>query len=233
MGKVEQLINALEDYNSRSEARRELCSMAVDEVCPLLMNYLRREDAQENGIWAALQVMKKFSYAGVLDLLPQLLEYYPSLSWDIRETQKTIGGEDTPSLVDEFDDNVNPFSELRTLLGIDLVAFSDKGSFFSFVIKTDLTRKHEMILMEEGDFYHIYTQCGPADDEVVEQLSALNESLDLGELKIESKEGGPAALSLHYSIKRESSPAEQEKILKRLAQVADGLEKQLSDEDLI
>lgn len=230
MGKIEQLISALEDFNSRFQARKELALLPADEVCPLLMNYLARDDAQENGIWAALQIMKKHSYKATLEILPQLMQNYPSLTWDIRAAQEDISGE-----LSEIspDDSINPFADLRALLGIDLIAFSDKGAFFSFVLKTDLTRKHEMILMEEGDHYHIYTECGPAEDEVVEQLDSLNKSLDLGELKIEDKEGGVRALSLHYAIKRESSPAEQKTVLTRLAQVADGLEKQLSDEDLI
>ncbi|WDE96398.1 hypothetical protein PQO03_00255 [Lentisphaera profundi] len=233
MGNIEQLINDLGNFKLRFKARRALGGFAQEDVCPALLNYLKQSDNNINGAWAALQVLKKFRYADVLGDLPSLAEAYPSLIWDIRDLEEIITGKKASDALAALETNLNPFAELRTLLGIDLLSFSDKGGFYSFVLKTDLTRKHEMILIEEENFYHIYTECGVADEEISGQLAALNENLDLGELKIESKEDGESALSLHYSITRESSAIEQEKVLRRLAQVADGLEKQLSDKDLI
>ena len=116
-------------------------------------------------------------------------------------------------------------------MGLELLQFEDKGSYYSFVIKTELTRKHELVVMEDGDHLHIYTECGEADDHVAEQLAELNEGLDLGELKIEQKEGQAAALSLHYAMSKESSAAEQEKFSGVWHKSPMDLKKQLSDED--
>ena len=233
MDRISTLIASLEDYKLRSKARMELSRMAPSQVCPQLMNYLQKEHANVNGIWAALVVLKKFRWMPVLDLWDVLVDRYASLSWDLKELKSDLTGESLSDIEDEFDEKLNPFHEVRELLGLELLQFEDKGSFYSFVIKTELTRKHELIVMEEHDLLHIYTECGEADDHVAEQLAELNESLDLGELKVDRKEGHAAALSLHYAMSKESSAADQETVLRRMAQVADGLEKQLSNEDKI
>ena len=151
MDRISTLIAALEDYKLRSKARMELSRMEPSQVCPQLMIYLQKEHANVNGIWAALAVLKKFRWMPVLDLWDMLVERYSSLSWDLKELKADLTGESLTEIDDDFDERVNPFHEVRDLLGLELLQFEDKGSYYSFVIKTELTRKHELVVMEEND----------------------------------------------------------------------------------
>ena len=90
MDRISTLIESLEDFKLRSEARIELSRMDPELVCPQLMEYLQREHANVNGIWAALNILKQFRWMPVLDLWDYLCEpdIVPAIPVDTGEKGK-------------------------------------------------------------------------------------------------------------------------------------------------
>jgi hypothetical protein len=228
--KIKQWIKDLENFRLRSKARKSL-SEAGPEVGSSLLDYIRDEESNVNGVWAAISVLAEFKYEPALPILKDLLNKRESLAWDIKEAIFKISGEEISLVLDQA-----PKSEdLEKLIGRlpqdEVLSFETKEGFVSVVLKTNGERKHELILIQREDLIEVYTECGEFDPVDSDQLIELNKSLELGKVDLCKKEDGRHILTLHYHFSLTTSA--QDNALRRLVQVADALEDQLTGKDEI
>jgi hypothetical protein len=228
--KIMQWIQDLENFRTRSKARKSLIE-AGSEVGPILLDYIANDESNVNGVWAAISVLAEFKYEPAIPLLKDLLNKRESLAWDIKEAIFKISGEEISLVLDRE----IPIEGLREIINRipqeEVLAFELKQGFTSVVLKTNGERKHELILVQRENLIEVYTECGVFDPEDRAQLEELNQSLELGYLDICEKEEGRHVLTLHYQFSLTTSA--QEKALRRLVQVADALEDQLTGKDEI
>ena len=228
--KIRQWIQDLENFRTRSKARKSLADTKA-QVGPFLVDYIASDESNVNGVWAAISVLAELRYEPATPVLKDLLNKRESLAWDIKEAIFKISGEEISLVLDQVVKSVDLEKLIGRIPQEEVLAFELKEGFASLVLRTNGDRKHELILMERGDLIEVYTECGEFDPQDSDQLVDLNKSLEFGRVDLCEKEDGRHVLTLHYQFSLTTSA--QEKALCRLVQVADALEDQLTGKDEI
>ena len=231
--KHKRLIADLEDFKTRSKARKLMMASDRELICPLICRYILDSESNVNGVWAGVAILAEFKYAAAVPLMKDLIRSRPSLAWDLKDAIFTISGEEVSLTDTQAESSSREFlaSLIEKLDPEEILSFVDQGSHFSLILKTNQVRKHELLLMCESDHIEVYTECGAFAKNRASELAELNESLELGYVDLREKVSGSWVLTLHYKILLTSSA--QEKALRRLVQVADALEEQLTGKDEI
>ncbi len=259
---IEKLIDELEDYRTRSRARRQLEALG-SEAAPRLQEILTDQERKPNARWAALRVL---SSCGYQDAAPNILQvardstnlrgeacralermFDQELGEDLEAWERVLRGE---SAYEETESTETgefvPFQEheleqIKEILGdvVSEVNLEDEGYIY-MILPAKEDRTQQLILSRTGGLgqtttLSLYTRCGSFPEASETDLTTFTDQLDYGYLfEEQDAEGNSAvAMQMDFPADRLADSAYMRTVVPYIAQEADRLEQEWVGKDQI
>ena len=237
MNEIDNLILDLNNFRTRSAARKELVSLGQDKIGKYLISKVSDPGLVDNAVWAIAGIFAEWKYQESIEVLVNLLESRVSLQSDLARSLKTITGMDfgnDPEAWRGFLSGPSVFSSIRSVFNDDeLLNFSVQDDFCKIYLPTPNNRKHEVLVYEKEGKLTVYTECGYILQSQVEAVKELSSKIDHSELVCENDDGRTkVTLTAEWSGVEINFELLKEQI-KYFAAFADDLENQLTGEDNI
>lgn len=237
MKEIDGLIFNLNNFKTRSSARKKLLAMGPDHAGEYLLNAITDPGLVDNAVWAVTGIFTEWRYEKSVPYLVELLKSRPGLQSDISRSLNTITGLNIgadPNAWQAYLSGPTVFSSLRAAFNEkELIDFSIVDDFCKIYLPTVNGRKHEVLVYEKESKLRVYTECGyilQSQRTAVEELAA---KVEHSQLSCEVEED-----RLKVTLTAEWNGIDTDfKLLKDqiiyFASFADDLENQLTGEDNI
>ncbi|MCH2208960.1 MAG: hypothetical protein MK132_24290 [Lentisphaerales bacterium] len=235
MAEIDKLISSLYDFKLRSDSKKKLVDLGADEVGERLLEVLS-EGLPENVRWVVVDIFASWKWQGAVDYLVGMLEDYPTLHLDILRALKEITGlelEADKALWEKTLKQPGIFVELQKgFKSEEIIEFSIHEEYCSVVLPLPNSRRQQVLIIHKGESLNVYTECGEIQKEQIKLVEDFNEKLTWAQLVVET--GDTLKVTLTAEITQDNISAESLKYsVKKLAELADSLEEQLTGKDKI
>ena len=253
---VKELLNGLESFKTRAKSRKALIEMDPAKAGAEVLAYAQDNELNDNVGWAIASVLGEWKYKESIPYLINLLNNHCLYGFDVMDALGQITGDefgnDSTSWLRKYDpdfdesklvpesilgEEKSEWDQIIEYFGEDVRKAKFEGNVGNISLKTPGDRKHQVLLMPEGEPWHslrIYTVCGEITDDKIKAVQKYADALDHCELKIEEDEDGSKKGTLDVTIPIGAFDCEE--VCKRIRAIAiegDNLEDQLTGQDII
>ena len=237
MKEIDRLISELNNFKTRSSARKQLLAQGADKVGDHLISSLSDASLVDNAVWAIAGIFTEWRFQKSVTSLVDLLRNRPGLQSEISRSLSTITGMDIgadPDAWQSYLEGPTVFSSLRAVFrDEELLNFSVIGDYCKIYLPTMNDRKHEVLVYEKEDKLQVYTECGFIMKGQVQAVEDLAAKIEHSQLTCEEIDG-----RIKVTLTAEwNDEGIDYKLLKAqiiyFAGFADDLENQLTGEDNI
>ncbi|MCM8525951.1 MAG: hypothetical protein NE327_05510 [Lentisphaeraceae bacterium] len=237
MKEVDVLISDLNNFQTRSTARKKLLEYGSEKIGNYLISKISDPGLVDNAVWAISGVFGEWKYKDAVPSLVELLNTRKSLLSDIARTLQQITGMDygsNPEAWQHYLSGPSIFSNIRAAFTDDeLISFSVVNGFCKIYLPTPNNRKQEVIIYEKEDKLTVYTECGYILNTQIDAVQELASKVTHSKLVCEDEDGRTkVTLTAEWSGKEIDFSVLKEQV-KYFAAFADDLERQLTGEDNI
>lgn len=232
---LESLISQLKDFKLRSHAKKEIIKLGPASAGHTLLHSLN-DETPENVRWSIIDIFANWKWEGSKEALIDMLDCYPQLQLDLLRALKEITGlslEADANLWRKTLSQPGVFVELQKLFtSEEALDFSIHDSYCSVVIPLPGSRRQQVLILDKGNFLNVYTECGEIREDQIKHVNEFNEKLSWAHLTVEKADTFKVTLTAEVS--QDNISAESLKYsVKKLAELADSLEEQLTGKDKI
>ncbi len=260
---VTELIEALGDYRTRSQARRELGKLG-EAAAPELIKLLGDSEGHTNARWSAVTLLAQCRCPEAATVLLQVMREDENLRGEACRALQKISGleigedleaweqalnaqtEDAPAAAAEAIAGervvTNPLLDLvqKSMAGLTGDVSWEEGGYVLVRVPLHEGRKQQMIIMpeesetEQGPCVCIYTECGPEPPHVEQVVYRRNVTLPYGKFTIEKDEAGHGKVVMRHLVAASQLNAEKlNDIIMVMSREADNLEFEITHSDII
>jgi len=246
MASVDELIERLKDFRTRSAAKNELLDMREQAVGPLIKAL---DGINDRVRWTAITILGEL---GARDAVPKLVEAVNDA--DVHsaavEALEHITGEG-------FGDDYDAWKRWLGINGegetprqdADEPALSDGNLIRKAVYGTDISAEGSTLRVPFGDRHQdvminfkptdssgtpllvVYTRCGPAKPKLFEWALRQNVRMSAGAIAIADVKGKPEFVIVDVLVRSAATPDQLIESVRRVARKGDELEAALSESD--
>ena len=236
MSEINTWINGLKDFQTRSQARKNLIEAGPASAGEQLIDFAKNSQNKDNAVWAAIAVFKEWKWTSAVNLLINLLEERPNLQNDILAALNNISGVnfgDDAAVWREAMNSPGVFMHLRAeFIEDELISFAVIDGYSKIVLPAPGARKQEVLVYENEAALTVYTECGNITEGQVAAVNALNETTEFAELScIDDGTGLKVTLTSEWHGEVDYGALKDQVV--KLAHYADDIERQLTGEDNI
>ena len=237
MAELNELINSLNQFKSRSQTRKSLEKLGPSQAGAALIEYVSDENVKDNAIWAVVDIFTEWKWKGAAETLVSLLETRIHLQGDIIRALEGIIGIQLGVDIDAWKKIIHSpglFVSLRAaFVDTEILDFVIVENYCKIYLPIPGGRKHEVLVYEEEARLKVYTECGFVEKIQVPAVEEYSKTMERAELSCHDEDGRTKVV-----IKSEWGDGEIDyQLLKDeiiyLARIADNLEEQLTGEDNI
>ena len=237
MKELDGLISELNNFKTRSSARKQLLVMGADKVGDQLIVSLSDTSLVDNAVWAITGIFTEWRYQKSVASLVDLLRSRPGLQSEISRSLSTITGLDIgadPDAWQSYLEGPTVFSSLRAAFSEgELLNFSVIDDYCKIYLPTVNDRKHEVLVYEKEDKLQVYTECGFIMQTQVQAVEDLAAKVEHSQLICEEVDGRiKVTLTAEWNDEGIDYNLLKDQIV-YFAGFADDLENQLTGEDNI
>lgn len=237
MNEINQLVSSLNNFQTRSSARKSLVALGPDKAGKCLLDKVNSGELVDNAIWALMEIFTEWKYEKAVPAMIGLLSTRPKLVSDIARSLAKITGVDLgadPAAWSSFLDGPTAFSSLRaTFEDAELLSFTIQDGYCKIFLPTPNNRKHEVLVYEKDEKLTIYTECGFIMKDQVAAVEELGAKVEYAKLECEEVDGRfKVTLTAEWGGDSIDFKVLKDQIV-YFASFADDLENQLTGEDNI
>ena len=248
--RAEQLIAQLADFQTRSEAKRQLVRLGSEAVEPLVTALSRTRNRSAH--WSIISALEAIGDARALGPLVSLLEQgteeesavvqaLEALTGkhcgnDAAQWRRVVGSEDAGAGASTTAEQVCIEGLVREALADTDIAIKARGERIACRVELPGDRHQEVQVLAARDpdgepLIGFYTECGPADPARYEWALRKNVSIPFGRYAIRKSEGKSIFVMVSVLPRQHVEPMDVLKTIRTLAARGDRLEKYLREED--
>ena len=242
MEEVKTLIEDLNNFKTRAQARAKLIELGPGEAGMRLLELVRNDSAQENAVWAAVSAFNSWKWDSAKGDLVKLLETRPNLQGDILKTLQKITGASHGYDLQIWRMEVSEGGILEKIMGL----FNDQEALSTKIVKSNEHedycviklaieggRKQKVSVLPKADVYEVYSESGMIEEHQVESVSSF--AVNYPDITIScDRDGDKYRVGLTRDCPKENlSFSFLKEVIVNLGQVADYAEKHLTEEDNI